>query len=127
MGANPVISQTGYGDTYFDYAVRSYFGRAEYSFKDRYIATFTIRDDGSSRFPSQDRFALTPAVSGAWVINKEDFWQNIKAAVSTFKLRASYAKQGNQSLPNNFQGVYGYIQALSASPTGYLINGDSQQ
>ena len=112
-----------YGDTYFDYAVRSFFGRAEYSFKDRYIATFTLRDDGSSRFPPQDRWALTPGVSGAWVVNKENFWRNINSAISSFKLRASYAKQGNQNLQNNFQGVYGYIQALTPGTSGYLIDG----
>ena len=74
-------------------------------------------------FHPQDRFALTPAVSGAWVINKEDFWQNIKAAVSTFKLRASYAKQGNQSLQNNFAGSLRVYTGVISRPTGYLING----
>ena len=55
-------------------------------------------------FPPQNRWAFTPAVSGAWVVNKEDFWSNITPVISTFKLRASYAKQGNQGLQNNFAG-----------------------
>jgi TonB-linked SusC/RagA family outer membrane protein len=122
VGSSPAITQSGYGDDYFDYAVRSYFGRVEYGYKDRYIATFTLRDDGSSRFPPQNRWAFTPAVSGAWVVNKEEFWSNITPVISTFKLRASYAKQGNQGLQNNFAGVYGYIQALSTRPTDYLID-----
>ncbi|MEX6686369.1 SusC/RagA family TonB-linked outer membrane protein [Danxiaibacter flavus] len=122
LGTNPGITQSGFGSSYYDYAIRSYFGRADYTFKDRYIATFTGRKDGSSRFPSNGRWAFSPGVSGAWVVNKERFWDPIAPAVSTFKLRASYAKQGNQSV-----SYYGYIQGLGLGTSGYLINGAGQQ
>ncbi|ANH83029.1 SusC/RagA family protein [Niabella ginsenosidivorans] len=122
LGTDPSITQTGFGDDYYDYAIRSYFGRADYSFKDKYIATFTARRDGSSRFPPNDRWAFTPGVSGAWVINKERFWEALDPAISTFKLRASYAKQGNQSV-----AYYGYIQGLGLGTSGYLINGAGRQ
>lgn len=117
-GTQPTITQSGFGYNYYDYAIRSYFGRAEYSFRDKYIATLTARKDGSSRFPPNDRWAFTPGISGAWVINKEHFWEAIQSAISTFKLRGSYAKQGNQSVE-----YYGYIQNLGKGTSGYLING----
>ncbi|MGE9310573.1 hypothetical protein ACLOAU_02965 [Niabella sp. CJ426] len=72
------ISQSGFGSSYYEYAIRSYFGRLNYSFKDRYILDFIARRDGSSRFPSNNRWAFTPGVSGAWVVNKEKFWDNLK-------------------------------------------------
>jgi len=122
LGTNPNITQSGFGASYYDYAIRSYFGRAEYTFNDRYIATFTARRDGSSRFPASGRWAFTPGVSGAWVVNREKFWEAVAPVVSAFKLRASYAKQGNQSV-----GYYGYIQGLGLGTSGYLINGAGQQ
>lgn len=122
LGSDPSITQSGFGYDYYDYAIRSYFGRADYTFNDRYIATFTAREDGSSRFPPNDRWAFTPGVSGAWVVNKENFWKGLSSAVSTFKLRASYAKQGNQSVD-----YYGYISGLGKGTSGYLIGGAGQQ
>ncbi|ULT46296.1 TonB-dependent receptor [Niabella defluvii] len=110
------ISQSGFGSSYYDYAIRSYFGRLNYSFKDRYILDFIARRDGSSRFPPNNRWAFTPGVSGAWVINKENFWNSMNDVVSNFKLRASYAKQGNQSV-----SYYGYLQNLPIGTSGYLI------
>jgi len=113
------ISQSGFGSSYYDYAIRSYFGRLNYSFKDRYILDFIARRDGSSRFPPNNRWAFTPGVSGAWVINKENFWNSMNDVVSNFKLRASYAKQGNQSV-----SYYGYLQNLPIGTSGYLIGGN---
>jgi len=119
VGTEPTILQSGFGFPYYDYAVRSYFGRLNYTFNDRYIIDLIARNDGSSRFPPQDRWAFTPGISGAWVVNKEKFWEAMGPTFSTFKLRASYAKQGNQSVGE----YYGYIQNLPKGTSGYLVDG----
>jgi TonB-linked SusC/RagA family outer membrane protein len=72
----------------------SYFGRANYSYKNRYIFSATLRSDGSSRFADGNRFGYFPAVSGAWLISEESFMKNINW-VSTLKLRGSWGKTGN--------------------------------
>jgi TonB-linked SusC/RagA family outer membrane protein len=72
----------------------SFFGRAGYDYKKRYIFSATLRSDGSSRFKDGNRFGYFPAVSGAWIISDESFMQNMKW-VSTLKLRSSWGLTGN--------------------------------
>ncbi|WP_300604147.1 SusC/RagA family TonB-linked outer membrane protein [Niabella sp.] len=119
VGTEPTIQQTGFGSPYYDYAVRSYFGRLNYTFSNRYIIDLIARRDGSSRFPPTNRWAFTPGISGAWVVNREKFWEAMGTAFSTFKIRGSYAKQGNQSVGE----YYGYIQNLPKGTSGYLVDG----
>ncbi|MFV5684022.1 SusC/RagA family TonB-linked outer membrane protein [Flavobacterium sp. GB2R13] len=84
----------------------SQFGKVNYAFSDRYLATFTIRRDGSSRFGQDNRYGIFPAATVGWKINNEDFFKNIKA-VSTLKLRAGYGEVGNQSIGDNARfGLY---------------------
>lgn len=104
---------------YYSYAIRSYFGRANYTYKDRYILEGNGRFDGSSRFPANNRWGFFPSVSGAWIVSKEAFWQNALPWASYFKLRASYGSLGNQSV-----AYYGYIQTLPVGQSSYLINGN---
>lgn len=108
------ISEGGY----YSYAIRSYFGRVNYNYKDRYILEGNGRFDGSSRFPANNRWGFFPSVSGAWIASKEAFWKNILPVVPTFKMRASYGSLGNQSV-----AYYGYIQTLPVSQSSYLIGG----
>lgn len=75
----------------------SQFGKFNYAFSDRYLASFTIRRDGSSRFGSDNRYGIFPAVTAGWRINNEEFLKNI-TAVSNLKLRAGYGEVGNQSI-----------------------------
>src|SRR5690606_3321460 len=63
------------------------FGRLNYNFANKYIAEFTGRYDGSSRFPNGDRMAFFPAFSAGWVATEEDFMSFIKPMVSTLKLK----------------------------------------
>ncbi|KIA87450.1 TonB-dependent receptor [Flavobacterium sp. AED] len=84
----------------------SQFGKINYAFSDRYLATFTIRRDGSSRFGQDNRYGIFPAATVGWKINNEDFLKNIKA-ISTLKLRAGYGEVGNQSIGDNARfGLY---------------------
>ena len=73
----------------------SFFGRINYSFDNKYLATFTLRDDGSSRFSSENRWGLFPAAAFAWKINEEDFLKNNKV-ISDFKLRLGYGVPVNK-------------------------------
>jgi TonB-linked SusC/RagA family outer membrane protein len=117
---DPTISTTTQGG-YYSYAIRSWFGRLNYSFKDRYILEANGRYDGSSRFPSNNRWGFFPSVSAAWIVSKESFMENLFPTLSTVKFRASYGSLGNQSV-----SYFGYIQSLPTNLSSYLINGNRQ-
>lgn len=106
---------------YSSYATRSYFGRLNYTFNERYILEGTGRYDGSSRFPKASRWGFFPSVSGAWIVSNESFFESLKPKVSNLKLRASYGSLGNQNV-----GDFSYIQTMGTSLSGYLINGNQQ-
>ena len=78
---------------------RSYFGRAQYSFKDKYLFTFTARIDGSDRFGKNNRYAFFPSGAFAWRMNQEDFLKDVNW-LSDAKLRVSMGQVGNENLPN---------------------------
>ena len=86
----------------------SFFGRANYSLLDRYMLTFTIRDDGSSRF--EDHWSIFPSAAFAWRINDEPFLKNA-TTLSDLKLRLGWGKTGQQDVGND----YGWIPTYSMS------------
>jgi len=78
----------------------SYFGRLNYSYKDRYLLTATMRRDGSSRFSEDNRWGYFPSAAVAWNIYQEDFLKNSKT-VSSLRLRVGYGLTGQQDgIPN---------------------------
>jgi iron complex outermembrane receptor protein len=77
----------------------SFFGRVNYNVNDRYLAAFSIRRDGSSRFGPANQWGTFPSVSAAWRLSEESFLKGV-SAISDLKLRASWAKTGNQSFDN---------------------------
>ena len=83
------------------YSLQSYFGRANYSFADRYYLTGVLRVDGSSRFAEDNQFAVFPAVSLAWRLSEESFLANVDA-LSDLRLRAGYGIVGNQGLSSDY-------------------------
>ncbi|MBB6462889.1 SusC/RagA family TonB-linked outer membrane protein [Flammeovirga kamogawensis] len=89
----------------------SFFGRLNYTFKDRYLLTATVRQDGTSRFSPETRFGLFPALAFAWNIKKEGFLST-SDAVSTLKLRAGWGITGQQNIGN---GDYPYLNTYTAS------------
>jgi len=98
----------------------SFFGRVNYSFMSRYLLTFTLRDDGSSRFSKANRWGLFPSAALAWKIKDESFLKNVKA-VSDFKLRLGWGKTGQQDIGNDYPAQAIYTQSLDGSY--YMING----
>lgn len=78
----------------------SYFARANYSFRDRYLLTASLRADGSSKFGVDDKWGYFPSVGLGWVISEEDFMQT-QSVFNNLKLRGSWGKIGNSSVPAN--------------------------
>jgi TonB-linked SusC/RagA family outer membrane protein len=72
----------------------SFYGRVQYSFKDKYLLQASLRDDGSSAFGANKRWGLFPAVSAGWRIIDEDFMKDAPA-ISDLKLRVGYGVSGN--------------------------------
>lgn len=96
------------GGTANDFAMRSYFGRLNYNFDDRYLFEFNIRTDGSSRFSPDNRWGTFPSFSTGWNLSNESFWDPVKSVVDQFKLRFSYGRLGNNGIGNyDWQSVYG--------------------
>jgi TonB-linked SusC/RagA family outer membrane protein len=90
----------------------SYFGRLNYSYKDRYLFTSTIRRDGSSRFGKENQFGVFPSFSLAWRMSEEPFIKENLRMISNLKLRGSWGKTGNQEINN--EAIY----SLYRSDTG---------
>ena len=82
------------------YALSSLFGKIDYAYDDKYLASVTLRRDGSSRFGADNRFATFPAVSAGWRISQEKFMENLKNTVSDLKLRVGWGQTGNQEIDN---------------------------
>ena len=93
--------------TAWEHNLLSFFGRANYTFDDRFIFNGSVRADGSSRFGENQRFGVFPAASLAWVISNEAFMRDM-SLVSDLKLRGSWGVTGNEAIGNfQFLGLYG--------------------
>ncbi|GAA0879781.1 TonB-dependent receptor [Algoriphagus jejuensis] len=104
-----------------NWGLASYFARANYSFANKYLFTFTGRADGSSRFGENFQFGFFPSGSVAWRMGDEEFMQT-QDLISDLKLRTSYGITGNQDGIGNFasRGLYGvaaYRQTPGLVPT----------
>lgn len=90
----------------------SFFGRINYVLLDKYLLTFTLRDDGSSKFSPATRWGLFPSAALAWNISKENFLVN-SIVISNLKLRLGYGITGQQNLSDNdypYQANYVFSQ-----------------
>ena len=92
----------------------SEFGRLSWNYKETYMATATLRRDGSSRFARGHRFGWFPSVSAGWVISNEKFWNKLAGTIDYLKIRASWGQVGNQNIGN-----YMYTAPLSFSNIYY--------
>ncbi len=79
----------------FEHKLASWFGRANYTFKDRYIFTATVRTDGSSRFGEGQEWGVFPSFAGAWRMSEESFMDGA-GWLSDLRLRVSWGKNGNE-------------------------------
>ncbi|WP_149206294.1 SusC/RagA family TonB-linked outer membrane protein [Flavobacterium johnsoniae] len=105
-------------DNYYnpDDRLLSFFGRANYDYKNRYILSATFRADGSSKFLPQNRWGYFPAFAAGWKISEESFLKG-KSWIDLLKIRASYGEAGNNNIPVGQQ-----TQIFQSIPTAW-ING----
>src|SRR5690606_7669733 len=96
---NTAIGNPSTSGGYAHWATAGFFGRFNYSYKDRYLLEINGRYDGSSRFPRELRWNLFPSYSVGWNIANEDFFP-WKEQISMLKLRGSYGELGNQYTQN---------------------------
>jgi len=109
------------GGSGYNRARLGYYGRAQYNYKDKYLAEFVWRYDGSYIFPSASRFGFFPGVSLGWNITSEDWFK--VANIDYLKLRASYGQMGNdQVFFNNQLQEYSFLSSYSLGQ--YPINGE---
>ena len=103
---------------YNEWAMRSYFGRVNLNWDNRYLLEANLRADGSSKFAPGHRWGYFPSVSAGWRISEEKFMQNTSSWLNQLKLRASYG-----SLGNNATTSYYMYQSLFAT-ANYILNGN---
>jgi len=111
MGSDDNKNITGYDR---EWGLKSFFGRANYIYDDRYIIEVNARWDGSSRFTGPNVYAFFPSVSGAWRISQEAFWNQESDLLRELKLRVSWGKSGNQAIP-----LYEFYPAMVSAPYAF--------
>jgi len=121
-------------DDYFspDDKLLSYFGRANYNYKDKYLVSATFRADASSKFNSNNRWGYFPSAAVAWRISSEPFMKFAESWLDDLKLRFSYGTAGNNNIPSGqLVQVYeikttSWINGISSywAPSKYMSNPD---
>ena len=101
----------------------SFFGRMNYSYANRYLLTFTMRYDGSSRF--KKHWALFPSAALAWKINEEDFMKD--GPFSDLKLRLGWGKTGQQEGIGDYNYFATYVMSNGSMGSFYDITGDGSK
>lgn len=102
----------------------NYFGRVNYGFRDKYLAEFVWRYDGSYIFPEAHRFGFFPGVSAGWRVSEENFWRNNIHFMDNFKLRASWGKTGNDRIPEwQYLATYGLGNFFGFNNYTFVTNG----
>jgi TonB-linked SusC/RagA family outer membrane protein len=83
----------------FERARLNYFGRASYNYKEKYLAEFLWRYDGSYIFPENTRYGFFPGIMLGWVVSDENFWKNsLGSTFDFFKVRGSWGQLGNDQI-----------------------------
>ena len=111
-GTKPV-----YGNSFSQNTLESYYGRAIYTFKEKYILMGSMRTDGSSRFGPDYRWGYFPGVAFTWKAHQEKFLRDVNW-LSDLNVRLSYGSTGNQDVKND----YGYLNYYSLSGNTSMVN-----
>ena len=116
-GSNYVDPSSGLSQ----WVLASFYGRMNYSFKDKYLLTFTGRYDGSSRFGADNKWAFFPSGAFAWNIKKESFMDDV-SVLSQLKLRTSYGVTGNTDI-GTYQSLAQFTPSTHTYVSGQPVNG----
>lgn len=103
------------------YTLLSYFGKMNYTYDDRYMASLTLRYDGSSRFGKKHQYGFFPSVSAGWRISQEQFMENTRSWLDDLKIRYSWGQTGNQEI----SPIARYTVYKSVASTGLWGAGDA--
>lgn len=109
--ARTVLGSTPWGED----MLLSYFGRINYDFNEKYMLTFVLRGDGSSKFAENNRWGYFPSFATGWVISSESFMEKFYDFIPFLKLRASWGQNGNQNI-SPFQ----YLSTISFSGANHF-------
>ncbi|WP_223815352.1 SusC/RagA family TonB-linked outer membrane protein [Sphingobacterium litopenaei] len=101
-----------------EWAYLGLFYRFNYAYDNKYLLELNGRYDGSSKFPSHQRYGFFPSVSAGWVLSNEQFFESAKPTFSNLKFRASYGSLGNGNV-----APYRYQEQMSVSRTSVILNG----
>ncbi|MDE6074452.1 MAG: TonB-dependent receptor, partial [Muribaculaceae bacterium] len=118
----PIASQSDWGNGGWPSgrgAINSYFGRLTYDYDSRYMATATLRADGSSNFARGHRWGYFPSFSAGWNIDQENFMESTRDWLNQLKLRASWGQNGNCNIAN-FQ----YLATVWVGGADYFFGSD---
>ena len=118
LNAANKISWNNTGSSASDWGIMSVFGRLSYNFESKYLFTFNIRQDGSSKLHPDLRWGTFPSFSGAWRLSSEEFMRNIDW-ISDLKIRGGWGQTGNQS----GVGDYAYLQRYNITRQAWFETG----
>ena len=110
LGQDLTLANNRPGGSAVENELQSFFGRANYQYRDRYLLTATVRADGSSKFGDNNKYGVFPSVSVGWRLSEERFLKS--GPFSNLKLRAGWGQTGNQEIPSKI------TQALFTSTVG---------
>ncbi|WP_434533889.1 TonB-dependent receptor [Bacteroides sedimenti] len=110
------------GGTAYDWALRSYFGRINYDFAEKYLFEANIRADGTSRFAPENRWGYFPSFSAGWRFTEEEFMKFVKPVMDSGKIRVSWGELGNQNISDDY---YPYLTAIEQVDKAYPIGNQS--
>jgi TonB-linked SusC/RagA family outer membrane protein len=105
-----------------EWAILGGFGRLNYAFRNKYLLEVNGRYDGSSKFPTNQRYGFFPSVSAGWRVSKEGFWHVSPKVLTDLKIRASYGSLGNGNVAS-----YSYLEQFSVSQSALILNGQRPQ
>lgn len=113
-------NQEGYmsSGALYKFTNKAIVGRVTYDYDSKYLAEFSFRQDGSSKFSGDKRWGFFPTASAGWRVSEENFWKNSAIAfVNNFKIRASYGKTGDDSA-SSYQFITGYNYPAGGTNNG---------
>lgn len=99
-------------------SIASVFGRINYNYNEKYLATFIARGDASNNFARGNRWGFFPSASIGWVATNEGFLEPVTNVMNFFKIRASWGQNGNCNIDN-----YVYLSNIGFSPSDYADYG----
>ncbi|MDO6792069.1 TonB-dependent receptor [Tamlana sp. 1_MG-2023] len=121
VGVNEIslapVEETSVNSNYAEYSFFSLLARAQYSFKDKYLLTGTIRRDGSSRLGENNKYGVFPSVALAWNISDEPFIENVDA-IESLKIRTSVGQTGNSEI-----SPFSTLATFNVPNAGIILNG----